>query len=243
MTDLKFGGDWTEKKLSCLRKYLGAYRRIFTQNERARYFRTWYVDAFAGTGSRATSTGAPTEQAVFEDVYADQETNDYQDGSAKIALALPEPFDHYLFIEKSKGRVNQLKQAIHRDHTALIPRCDFRRGDANTVLKGWCQERDWQKERAVVFLDPYGMQVEWSTFEALEATKSIDLWYLFPLGVGVARLLTYRGDIDETWQRRLDSLFGTTTWRTEFYRVTPGQDDLFWGKPRYRATGRACCED
>ncbi len=44
----------------------------------------------------------------------------------------------------------------------------------------------------MVFLDPYGMQVEWSTIEALAATKAIDLWYLFPLGVGVARLLTHR---------------------------------------------------
>src|SRR6202034_407056 len=140
---------------------------------------------------------------------------------------LPEPLDHYLFIEKSKGRVNQLKEAMEREHKALIPRCDFQHGDAHAVLKAWCKERDWQKERAVVFLDPYGMQVEWSTVEALAATKATDLWYLFPLGVGVARLLTYRGDIDEAWQKRLDSLFGTTEWRSEFYRVTAGQTDLF----------------
>jgi len=109
----------------------------------------------------------------------------------------------------------------------LLPRCDFRPGDANDILRAWCRERDWQKERAVVFLDPYGMQVEWATIEALAATKGIDLWYLFPLGVGVARLLTRHGDIDEAWQRRLDLLFGTAEWRTEFYRVTPGQTDLF----------------
>jgi three-Cys-motif partner protein len=227
MPEHKFGGDWTEDKLSRLEKYLKAYRHIFTQNERARYFKTWYVDAFAGTGTRATSTGIPSEQTVFEDVYEDKETTEYRDGSAKIALALPEPFDGYLFIEKSKARVNQLRETIEREHKQLLPRCDFRHGDANTVLKAWCKERDWQKERAVVFLDPYGMQVEWSAIEALAATKAIDLWYLFPLGVGVARLLTYRGDIDEAWQRRLDLLFGTQEWRTEFYRVTTGQTDLF----------------
>jgi three-Cys-motif partner protein len=227
MAEHKFGGDWTEKKLSCLKGYLNAYRKIFTANERARYFRTWYVDAFAGTGTRSTSTAAPSEQAFFEDVYEDRETSEYRDGSAKIALALPEPFDGYLFIEKSKSRVGQLKEAIQRDHAALLPRCDFRHGDANDVLKAWCGERDWRKERAVVFLDPYGMQVEWSAIEALAATRAIDLWYLFPLGVGVARLLTYRGDIDEAWQKRLDLLFGTSEWRTEFYRVTSGQTNLF----------------
>lgn len=71
------------------------------------------------------------------------------------------------------------------------------------------------------------MQVEWSTVERLAATKAIDLWYLFPLGVGVARLLTFHGDIDELWKHRLDLLFGTPDWRTEFYHVTPGQIDLF----------------
>ena len=227
MAEHKFGGDWTEKKLSCLKGYLNAYRNIFTANERARYFKTWYVDAFAGTGSRAQTSAPPEPAALFEDVYADTETSEYRDGSAKIALSLSEPFDHYLFLEKSKGRVSQLKQAIEREHVALQPRCGFRLGDANDVLKAWCKERDWKKERAVVFLDPYGMQVEWSTVEALAATKAVDLWYLFPLGVGVARLLTYRGDIGELWQRRLDLLFGTTEWRTEFYRVTPGQTDLF----------------
>jgi three-Cys-motif partner protein len=228
MAEHRFGGDWTEKKLSCLKGYLNAYRKIFTANERARYFKTWYVDAFAGTGSRTVSGNQATgQQSVFEDVYEDTETTEYRDGSAKIALSLPEPFDHYLFIEKSKARVNQLKGTIEREHPALLPRCDFRQGDANAILKAWCKERNWKKERAVVFLDPYGMQVDWSTIEALAATKAIDLWYLFPLGVGVARLLTHDGDIPEPWKKRLDTLFGTDTWRTEFYRVTLGQADLF----------------
>ncbi|MGI9069794.1 MAG: three-Cys-motif partner protein TcmP [Bryobacteraceae bacterium] len=223
MTEHKFGGGWTEIKLSRLQKYLKAYRQIFTQNERAGYFKTWYVDAFAGTGSRVP-TATALESVLFQDVYEDEETTQYRDGSATIALSLPEPFDNYLFIEKSKGRVGALQQTIEREHSALQPRCDFRQGDANEVLKAWCKERDWQKERAVVFLDPYGMQVEWSTVEALAATKAIDLWYLFPLGVGVARLLTYSGNIDEAWKNRLDLLFGTAEWRTEFYRITVARD-------------------
>ncbi len=38
------------------------------------------------------------------------------------------------------------------------------------------------------------MQVDWKTIEAVAATKAIDLWLLFPLGVGVNRLLTRSGD-------------------------------------------------
>jgi three-Cys-motif partner protein len=225
MTEHSFGGNWTEDKLTRLAKYLSAYRTIFTGNERARHFSTWYVDAFAGTGSRSSGVATLSDQAgLIDDVYEDAETSGYRDGSAKIALGLESPFDKYLFIEKSKSRVGELKSAIEKDYPKQLARCDFRHGDANTVLKSWCGERNWQKERAVVFLDPYGMQVEWGTIEALGATKAIDLWYLFPLGVGVARLLTHDGNIDESWQKRLDLLFGTTAWRARFYKIEKTQD-------------------
>ena len=96
-------------------------------------------------------------------------------------------------------------------------------GDANTELKAWCAKRDWSKERAVVFLDPYGMQVEWSTVERLAATKGVDLWYLFP---AIARLLRRDGNIPEAWKERLDALFGTDAWRTRFFQ-TRQQAGLF----------------
>ena len=36
--------------------------------------------------------------------------------------------------------------------------------------------KDWSSHRAVLFLDPYGMQVEWTTIEAIARTGAIDLW-------------------------------------------------------------------
>jgi three-Cys-motif partner protein len=217
-----FGGDWTEVKLAKLANYLTAYRTIFTVNERARHFTTWYVDAFAGTGSRSANEPVASGLGLSDEVYEDPETNRYRDGSARKALGLPRPFDKYLFIEKSKNRVSELRAVIERDFAPLLHRCDLRKDDANTALSTWCNERNWKKERAVVFLDPYGMQVEWSTIEALAATKAIDLWYLFPLGV--ARLLKRDGKIDEAWQKRLDLLFGTNAWRSRFYQTRTTQD-------------------
>ncbi len=41
----------------------------------------------------------------------------------------------------------------------LDNRCEIRTGEANAEIRKWCAKRDWKKERAVVFLDPYGMQV------------------------------------------------------------------------------------
>jgi len=75
-----------------------------------------------------------------------------------------------------------------------------------------------KKKRAVVFLDPYGMQVEWETIDMLAKTGRVDLLYLFPLGIGVARTLTRDGVIDDAWQTRLNALFGTKDWRDRFYR-------------------------
>jgi three-Cys-motif partner protein len=228
MAEHKFGGDWTEVKLAKLEKYLRAYRTIFSGNEKARHFKTWYVDAFAGTGSRAnpSSSGFIHEDLFAEDVYEDAEIKGYRDGSARIALGLDDPFHRYLFIDKSRNRVAELKKMIEADHPGLLSRCDFRQGDANQVLTTWCQQRDWMKERAVIFLDPYGMQVEWSTVQTLAATKGVDLWYLFPLGIGVARLLKRDGNLDESWANRLDSVFGTKDWRERFYETTVS-DGLF----------------
>ena len=52
--------------------------------------------------------------------------------------------------------------------------------DANAALKTLCGRYQWRSERAVLFLDPFGMHVEWSTLEAIAKTGAVDVWYLFP---------------------------------------------------------------
>src|SRR5580704_19750042 len=151
-----FGGDWTEDKLDCLGKYLSEYRKIFVKNERARYFRTWYVDAFAGTGSRSVQDPSGRAESLFEGDYEDPESQRYRDGSAIIALGLESPFDKYLFIEKSKVRLNKLKGEIGKRYPELLGRCELSSVDANIALRDWSSRRDWKKERAVVFLDLMG---------------------------------------------------------------------------------------
>jgi three-Cys-motif partner protein len=99
--------------------------------------------------------------------------------------------------------------------------------DANTFLQEWCRETDWNRNRAVVFLDPYGMQVDWSTMEAIAATEAIDLWILFPLGQAVNRLLT-RNDIPGGGQaQRLTRFFGTEDWKDAFYEEASDQPNMF----------------
>jgi three-Cys-motif partner protein len=225
-TEHSFGGDWTETKLDCLKRYLKSYRIIFTGNRQARHFRTWYVDAFAGTGERSQNHSPVPKVGLFEESYGSEDAKKYRSGSVDIALSLDNPFDKYLFVEKSKSYATQLNEFIKDKHLGVNDRVECVVGDANEKLIKWSNERDWSKERAVVFLDPYGLQVEWNTVQTLGATKGIDLWYLFPLGLGPMRMIPKDGVVPQEWSNRLDSLFGTVEWRDYFFRP-PQQSSLF----------------
>jgi len=202
-----FGGAWTEDKLNRLGKYLKAYTRIFKGNPQARYFTTVYVDAFAGTGrieaSRETYANSSKEAQHLK-------------GSAQIALEVEPGFDLYLFVEQSKRRCAEL-QKLKLAYPALSNSIRIENAEANAYLKQWCVATDWTRTRAVLFLDPFGMQVEWSLLEVIAQTHAIDVWFLFPIGVGVNRHLTKSEPPPRDWADRLTRVFGTDEWRSEFY--------------------------
>ncbi|WP_298401632.1 three-Cys-motif partner protein TcmP [uncultured Chloroflexus sp.] len=210
-TQHQFGGDWTKRKLEALRKYLDAYMKIFTANEKAKSFHTVYVDAFAGTGYRTPTDS--DEPSLFPEL-TEQDNQEFLKGSASIALEMDKPFKEYLFIEQKQSHVAALE---HLKKQFPERRIQIKQGDANTILHTWIRETNWRCTRAVVFLDPYGMQVEWSLIEAIAKTEAIDLWLLFPLGVGVNRLLTKCAPPPPTFSDRLTRFFGTEEWRDRFY--------------------------
>jgi three-Cys-motif partner protein len=214
----RFGGDWTSSKLDVLANYLASYTTALKDKPSAgRPFRKAYIDAFAGTGYRAErGDQAGTDELLFPDL-AEDAAQRFLDGSARLALKTNPRFDCYIFIERNHDRCGQL-EGLKQEFPALAADVTVLEGDANVKLQSLC-EKDWRLNRAVLFLDPYGMQVEWKTIEAVAATKAIDLWVLFPLGIGVNRLLTRSGDIPIAWRQRLDKLLGTTDWYDEFYRV------------------------
>jgi len=229
MAEPQFGGSWTEDKLSRLRKYLQAYMSIFSTNPRARLLKTIYVDAFAGTGFRRESSAlAPEEKSLF-DVASDSDAEALRKGSTQVALETTPSFSKYIFIEHNEEHANNLLSLRQRFPT-IEPRIQIIPEDANVYLSKWCKETDWRKSRAVVFLDPYGMQVEWSTIEAMANTESIDLWILFPLGVGVNRLLMKQRPPAGSWADRLTLIFGTDAWQKAFYHEST-QADLFSKTP------------
>ena len=212
----RFGGDWTEAKLDVLAKYLRGYTTALKNST----FEKFYIDAFAGTGYRNTRRGdagpAASPSSLLPDL-AELEPQALLDGSARRALATDPRFDRYLFVERDAARCVQL-ETLRAEFTQLTDAIEIRQGDANAEIQALCSG-SWHTRRAVLFLDPYGMQVEWATLEAVARTQAIDLWILFPLGIGVNRLLVKSGDVPEAWRRRLDLLLGTQEWYDEFYKV------------------------
>jgi three-Cys-motif partner protein len=218
MTTHRFGGSWTADKLERVRKYLVAYTTIFNKNKKAQFLTSIYVDAFAGTGSR----GRRKRQAEMDPLFEDPDRKGFLKGSARIALEVEPPFKRYLFIENNPKYALEL-QKLKEQFPDKAGRVRIVQEEANSYLKKWCAATDWSKCRAVVFLDPYGMEVEWSLLEALGKTKAVDLWMLFPLGIAVNRMLTRNEPPPEEWTNWLTKLFGTEEWKEAFYptRVMP----------------------
>ncbi len=218
----QFGGNWTDKKLRSLRDYLVAYKTAL-QNQP---FTLCYVDAFAGTGYNTPKADDEHTSTLFNDLTA-AEARKFIDGSARIALQIPKPFDRYIFIERNPDRHSELVK-LRAEFPHLATRIEPVNDEANRYLTALCNKTKWLEEgqRAVVFLDPFGMQVTWETITAIAETKAVDLWLLFPLGIGVMRMLPNSGQIPAGWRKTLDQMFGEAGWYDAFYRKeeTP---DLF----------------
>jgi three-Cys-motif partner protein len=223
----EFGGAWTELKLDAVTGYLSYYTNVLKAAPRPdNPFKLWYVDAFAGSGTR---TSRITRGGILEGTYVEDEELELA-GSAKRALAVQPPFQRLVFIEGHRGRFRDLSRLI-ADHPDRNIDCHY--GEANAELEQLFRSAPWANQsegrgshRAVVFLDPYGMNVRWSTLKMLAATRAVDVWYLVPLE-GVNRQLARKLDrVDENKRLALDQIFGTPDWEAELY-ATETKVDLF----------------
>ncbi|QTA82288.1 Three-Cys-motif partner protein [Desulfonema limicola] len=186
---------------------------IFKNNPKASFYNTIYVDAFAGTGYRNPDKSDKESLPLFND----NDAISIQKGSAQIALESVPHFNEYIFIEQSQEYAAELEK-LRLNYRQIYDNIKIVQKDANSYLQSWCKSNDWSFNRAVVFLDPYGMSVDWKTIEIIAQTRAIDLWLLFPLGQAVNRLLTKNNPPKGAWADRLNRFFGTDDWKEAFYR-------------------------
>lgn len=121
----KFGGDWTEQKLECVRKYLRAYTTIMNKYS----FHFAYIDAFAGTGYRELKHSEGTDEVMFPELVSPEVMN-FRHGSARNALEVQPLFRKYIFIEKDMNRYAEL-EALKKE---FLLKADFSENMIECVL-------------------------------------------------------------------------------------------------------------
>ena len=219
-------GPWAQEKLKCLGDYLAAYTTILKEQQWCDGY--YYIDAFAGAGKAKLRTGNKlknsAEQLLLEiSSYgsSDEDAATYINGSPYVALDLQHPFTQYIFIDKNPDRIEKLRnikaEYAGRRHIDIVPE------DAVAAIQKFLDDPSVNrtKYRAVVFLDPFGMQVPWSVIEALAQTHKIEIILNLPVGTAIQRKLPRSGEFTEEQNRNLDAYFGSSDWKDVIYEKTP----------------------
>jgi len=202
-------GKWSEDKLDLLAQYLNAYSVIMNNQKTPKNPRKkpwlkayYYIDAFAGS---VRPTAKEDEQR-------------YIDGSPLRALRTEPPFDGYWFIDASPQRTERLERLCEEFPDREI---HVRRGDCNDIL---CNDiipnlllKKKFTQRAFVFLDPYGLQVDWQTITQLAETKACDIFINFSL-MGVTRHLPKDKEPETEALERLNKVMGNVDWLEQIYQ-------------------------
>lgn len=186
-----FGGHWTQAKLAALEAYLSVYTTALKSK-----FKLHYFDGFAGTGTYSPGGG------------------ESQLGSAM--LALKKPFATYTFVDRQPSKIKRLGVEVE-SHRTPEQACSVICGDANEEALKFCAGLDSKGSRAVIFLDPYGLHVQWETLEKIRETGAVDVWYLFPLSGVMRQMTVLPSKRDQDKDASLDRVYGTSAWRTELY--------------------------
>ncbi|WP_245293164.1 three-Cys-motif partner protein TcmP [Mongoliimonas terrestris] len=204
----------TDLKLSLVQAYL----KSFTVALRQKFSQLWYIDAFAGTGERTVRLSA--EPATLFDE-ASPERVVQRRGSAQIAIDTQPQFDRLIFMERKPEHYDALVRLAAGYPDRQI---DVLQGNANDEIRRLLRSRNWKGTRAVMFLDPYGMSVEWSTLEEIRASEAIDVWYLVTLA-GLFRQATLKeSGLDAGKEAAITRMLGTDEWRTDWYQPSANAD-------------------
>lgn len=178
---------WTLKKLEFLKKYFPAFVKA-TQKARSRH----YVDGFAGPGYNQQTDGSLVE------------------GSPLLAIQHPE-FTSFFFVEKGRRSYTELERNL-RERDPSLRGVHLYRGDFNLRVDDILQQIH-PKAPTLFFLDPFGLELRWSTVEKIAGREKADIFILLSSSGAVRN----RGKNPHI----LDEFFGDTSWRD--IRRKPGQ--------------------
>lgn len=185
-------GIWTELKLKCIKKYLGAYSNILNCGGFPKYY---FIDTFAGSGWCKTRK---TRKLIY--------------GSPLIALSIDPPFTKYFFIELDETKTIELKKTIEE----RFPKMDvvIEQGDCNVKIDSILNQIG-DNMPFVTLLDPQAGDLYWKTIDKISQKKKAEVLINFPFGMAIVRYmpLTRGKTITQNMKERLDRIFGDKRWR------------------------------
>lgn len=203
-----WGGQWTEEKLDAFEKYVNAYLTIMNASRDKYNWKLIYFDGFAGSGSR-NEMNKEKDSPLLLDFFKEssikkEELNLYKGAAERVLSISQRGFDYYYFVDndpESSLKLHELLSRFENEKTLV-----YRNSDANKQIEmlASAMQKD-RKLASLVLLDPFGMQVDWTSIEQLKGTRT-DLWILIPTGVIVNRLLDRKCEL--THIDKLTSFFG-----------------------------------
>lgn len=237
MTSKKsWGGKWTEEKLDAFEKYVKAYLTIMNSYRDANGWKLLYFDGFAGSGTRTQEEEVQEVQEAI-DLFGQEVTvedyNVYQGAAERVVKIESDgvrSFDHYYFVDKIEDNCKVLEEKLAfyqtngQKHYLPIDANDAVRLLSNTLRKyGNC--------KALAFLDPFGMQIDWASIASLK-NLSVDLWILVPTGVIINRLLERKVDQEKGLAHadKLMSFFGMPEKEIRSFFYTETQVQTLFGE-------------
>jgi three-Cys-motif partner protein len=185
-------GNWAEKKY----KLQGHYCNIFTSAMRNKW-NLVYIDLFAGCGY---SKIRETKRIIMS--------------SPLIALTVPHTFDYYIFNELDSERYSALKERC----TRLCPAGNFiiHNLDANnhieSILNSIPTYRNRKGTLIFCFIDPYSLNLQFSTIETLAKNK-VDILMLMALQMDGQRNEIYYVRVEST---KIEEYLGDKEWRMKY---------------------------
>lgn len=214
-SDHEFGGLSTDLKLSVVGGYLSAFTTALQGK-----FELFYIDAFAGTGERTVKHAAQSPDLVtgFRSGWIERIK-----GSARIAIETNPSFDKLIFIDIRKRHCDALRE-LARAHPAS--NVEIIRDVATKALHDLIRKTDWKSKRAVLFLDPYGMQVHWETLKLVSQTKAIDVWHLVSLAGLFRQAAIVDQGLSDHKRSAINRMLGTNDWEDRWYQAYR-EPDLF----------------
>ncbi len=211
----RFWGVWTRGKLDVLRKYLEAFAKA-SQRAPNRV----YLDLFAG---QLANFSRETETAI--------------EGSAEIALTVPQPpFTHYFFFErprKARSMTEELSQRFPGRNIRVYP------GDCNeTIARALNDMRPLRRAPTFALIDPNAVDVRWPTLEALANHKAsgltkVEMWLLFPHAMFTRMLTRDPSLLTNVAAAKMTGLFGCEDWRPIYDMRIQGHLDPVEAREEY----------